>query len=193
MCLRVLSEFFQLTDWAVSLVQYHPLLPVLYKYHRSWHLDHKIVKGAFWRLMKKRERQTGRLQKRGWCWKTVPGWMGPTDQAEGRKKVLDVDWDELPFSFLFVPRTLLQSGHLTHHPGCWRPNQLSGTAMVQFKRRWSWASFKLAHLGLRGRQTAQELMLNLSCPAFPGPCADAKQPTPIPAQSHCHQLCCWLV
>lgn len=44
-------------------------------------------------------------------------WMVPTVQDEGRKKHFDAEWDELPISFLFVPRTLHQNGHDAHHPG----------------------------------------------------------------------------
>lgn len=43
--------------------------------------------------------------------------MGPSVQAEGGKKGLNVDWDELPFSLLFLPRTLHQRGYATHQPG----------------------------------------------------------------------------
>lgn len=161
MFLGVLSEFFQLADWAASptLTSYLQVAPW------EWLLDYKRVKGVSWRLGKRRERE--RDLREGWVLKECPQVNGALSSLKVGKKVSTLmGW--VPFSFWFVPRTLHQPGQLEAQPG---------TSVMQFKHHWGWAGFKVFKvppLGFRGRQRVWELTLSLSRAAFPGLCVSAK-------------------
>lgn len=163
-----MSEFFQLADWAESLVQCHSLLSVSYKYHGSWHLDHKIVKGAFWRLGKRKDKQADLKEEVGTKRLSLGGW-GPLSRLKVERKVSTLTGMSCLFPCCLYPGHFTKVAMALTNLANRRPNQLLGTSTVQFKCHRSWLSFKLAHLGFRGRQTVQELALSLSCASFPDP------------------------